>query len=106
MPNNFKIIYKILSILEKAMEYEQFDVNRISYKQLDIPKALWVRIIVMLEENGYIKRIIIGRTLDSPLPYIDVDNIEITLKGLEYLAENSMMKKAKELAKGMIEIVK
>lgn len=102
MPNNFKIIYKILSTLEKAMEYEEFDVNRISYKQLDIPKALWVRIVVLLEENDYIKGITIERTLDSELPYIEIGNIEITLKGLEYLEENSLMKKAKDLAKGMI----
>lgn len=26
MANHFKIIYKILSSLEKAMEYEEFDV--------------------------------------------------------------------------------
>lgn len=50
-------------------------------------------LLVMLVENGYIKGITIERTLDGTLSYIEVENIEITLKGLDYLAENPMMKK-------------
>ena len=37
MANNFKIIYKILSSLEKAMEYEKFDEARISPQALEYP---------------------------------------------------------------------
>ncbi len=33
MANNFKIIYKILSSLEKTMKYEEFDEERISEKE-------------------------------------------------------------------------
>lgn len=49
MPNNFKIIYKILSILEKAMSYDEFDPDRISYQKLDISKALWIGVMMMFE---------------------------------------------------------
>ena len=106
MPNNFKIIYKILSILEKAMSYDEFDLDRISYQKLDISKALWIRIMVMLKENGYIKGVVVTETLDSQLPDVELGNVEITLKGLEYLEENSLMQKAKNLAKGVVDIVK
>ena len=37
MANHFKIIYKILSSLEKAMEYEKFDEARISPQALEYP---------------------------------------------------------------------
>ena len=106
MPNNFKIIYKILSILEKAMSYYEFDPDRISYQKLDISKALWIRIMVMLKEHGYIKGVVVTETLDSQLPDVELGNVEITLKGLEYLEENSLMQKAKNLAKGVVDIVK
>lgn len=51
--DNFKAVYKILSALEKAMDYPEFDIR-------------------------------------------------ITLKGLEYLQENSMMKKVYNAVKGII----
>ncbi|MEG2385118.1 MAG: YjcQ family protein [Erysipelotrichaceae bacterium] len=94
MPNNFKIIYKMLSMLEKAMSYGEFDTDKISYQKLEISKALWIRMMVMLKENAYIKGIIITETLGSQLPDVELGNVEITLKGLEYLEENSLMQKS------------
>jgi len=41
MANHFKIIYKILSSLEKAMEYEKFDEARTSPQALEYPRLLW-----------------------------------------------------------------
>lgn len=84
MSSNFKIIYKILSILEKSMSYDEFDTNKISYQKLDISKALWIRIMVMLKENGYIKGVVVTETLNSQLPDVELGNVEITLKGLVY----------------------
>lgn len=49
MWNNFKNIYKILSILEKSMRYDEFDTNKISYQKLDISKALWIGVMMMFE---------------------------------------------------------
>ena len=34
--DNFKIIYKILKILEQAMDYEEFDYSLISSEQLNV----------------------------------------------------------------------
>ena len=62
--------------------------------------------MVMLKENGYIKGVVVTETLDSQLPDVELGNVEITLKGLEYLEENSLMQKAKNLAKGVVDIVK
>lgn len=62
--------------------------------------------MVMLKENGYIKGVVVTETLDSQLPDVELGNVEITLKGLEYLEENSLMQKAKNLEKGVVDIVK
>lgn len=107
MSENFKLIYKILSKLESMMQFEQIDVDRISHKALNVNYELWERIIIMLFENGYIKNVKIVKYVDEPKEkVIDFSRIEITLKGLEYLEENSTMQKAKKLVKGIIDIMK
>lgn len=37
-------------------------------------------------------------------PKVELTRPEITLKGLEYLEENSMMKKVSKVAKGVIDV--
>ena len=52
--DNFKIIYKILHILEKAMDLEDFDKSCISKERLELTEARWNRIIAMLVAEGYV----------------------------------------------------
>lgn len=104
MSNNFKIIYKILKTLEKAMDYEEPDLIGIGYVALGISETRWKAIIEMLVECGYVKGISVSKSF-SGIEILLV-NPKITLKGLEYLEENSLMAKAKELAKGLIEVAK
>lgn len=53
--DNFKIIYRILKILEKSMDNEQFDDQLITNKALDISDTRWARIMKMMIDNGYIE---------------------------------------------------
>lgn len=39
--DNFTIIYKILKALEQAMDYDEFDVNKISHTRLNITYQRW-----------------------------------------------------------------
>ena len=39
--DNFRIIYKILKELETAMDYDEFDMNRISAEALTISQQRW-----------------------------------------------------------------
>ena len=99
MANNFKIIYKILSSLEKAMEYEEFDEARISPQALGISRPLWEKLIMMLSDSGYITGVVIKQYVDEGYPTVtDCSKIRITL--------NSLMQRAKNLAKGIIDIAK
>ena len=53
--DNFKIIYKILKILEKAMDLEEFDKSSISKERLELSEARWCRIMALIVEEGYVK---------------------------------------------------
>lgn len=103
--DNFKIIYKILKILEQAMDEEDFDKNEISNEALGISQARWEMIIIMLFKEGYIEGVTITNVMGKTRPGIKIKDIRITLKGLEYLEENSLMKKAANLIKGISDII-
>ena len=90
----------------KGYDYDDPDMDFISAKTLGISQQRWNAIIEMLAENGYIKGIEIKASADRTETAISVDNPRITLKGLEYLYENSMMHKMAQAAKGIADIVK
>ena len=102
--DNFKAIYKILTTLEKAMDCPAFDLTQISPERLGVSTERWCRYIEMMEDVGYIKGVVISEDLSGEM-FVDADNIRITLKGLEYLQENSIMHKFYLAAKGIKESV-
>lgn len=102
--DNFSLIYKILSTLEKAMDYPEFDIEQINAKSLKISEERWLRYMEMLSDSGYIKGVEFSTSIAGL--QVDFDEIRITLKGLEYLTENSFMKRAYRAVKGIKEIAK
>lgn len=102
--DNFTIIYKILSALEKALDYDQCNPDMISADHLGITENRWKHYMIMLYEAGYIEGLKASRYIDDSV-LVDVRNIRITLKGLEYLSENTTMKKAFKIAKGVADII-
>ncbi len=104
---NFKIIYKILKHLETMMDYEYTDISAISHERLGITRERWEQILILLQKNGYIDGITSAKTLEDDKPHI-VEPIKpiITLSGLKYLAENSLLKKAGNMLKGIVDTVK
>ena len=70
--DNFSMIYKILSVLEKSMDLEELDTERISAENLRVSPERW---------NKY------------------------TLKGLEYLSENTIMQRMYKVAKGITDLI-
>ena len=103
--DNFSVIYKILKKLEKAMDLDEFSIDDVSAEVLKISESRWAAIIEMLCENGYIAGVTAQRSADGEIK-ISESSLRITLKGLEYLSENSFMRKAANVAKGIIETVK
>lgn len=104
--DNFAIIYRILKVLEKGMDYEVIDVSAISSERLGITRERWEKIIIMIVRSGYVEGVVYDQSFADYGPRI-VEPIQtvITLKGLEYLAENTLMKKAANIAKGIKEVI-
>lgn len=104
--DNFKIIYKILRELEKNMGNEDFNIEIISAGKLKIPFDKWEQILILMQDEGYIKGLILSKDLEQMYRHIaEPIKPQITIKGLEYLADNSFMAKAKEALKMAGEII-
>ena len=104
MADNFKIIYKILSQLEKDMDKPFVDVDVISHEVLCITENRWLNIVEMLCRDGYIIGVTINKDIDGNKNY-NCDNMAITIKGLEFLKNNAFMQKAYKTVKGITEII-
>ena len=102
----FKQIYRILSIRHKAMDLEEWDSELLSPEALSISLPMWSRLMAMLLKEGYITGGAVWESFDVSYPKVKLVRPEITLKGLEYLEENGLMKKAEEMLKEVIHIVK
>lgn len=101
--DNFKAVYKILTALEKAMDLPEFDIEQINHDALGISPERWARYIEMMADVGYVKGVEIHRNVlgETIVKYKDM---RITLKGLEYLQENSIMAKIQKAAQGITEV--
>lgn len=102
--DNFKAVYRILSSLEEQMDKPNIDISKFDNEQLGISKERWIKYLEMMEDVGYIKGCKIYTNMYDETE-CDADNIKITLKGLEYLQENSIMQRIYKTAKGIKEIV-
>lgn len=89
----FRVIYIILKELyEHKKDGTRTPKEDISAERLQINEAYWLSIIAELLENGYITGVKIRET-KTGRAISGLDEIDVTLKGIEYLQENSMMKK-------------
>jgi len=103
---NFSIVYKILKVLDRWKGNEQFDVSLISAQAMKIDYPAWEQIMIELQRNGYIDGIVYSQTMSDSFPHIHEPICpRITLRGMEYLEENNLMKKAEEALKLVGEIV-
>lgn len=104
MNDNFKCIYKILRTLEKAMDYPEFDISQIDHNRLGVSKERWARYLEMMADIGYIKGIKVYCDITGETVVENVD-VRITLKGLEYLTDNSIMQRLYKATKGIKDVM-
>lgn len=102
--DNFKAVYKILSQLEKDMDQEYVSLEKIDASALCVSEQRWIRYIEMMADAGYIKGVRISRDVCGDLN-CDARDVQITLKGLEYLQENSIMQRMYKAVKGIKEVL-
>ena len=83
-----KTIYKILKNFESQLDNEEFKKDYLDYSIYKISELRFMRYLQMLIKNEFIEGITIEQMADKSF-YIKSYNPQITLKGIEYLAENS-----------------
>lgn len=105
----FVIVYQILSYLyQRLKKGEDVDENMLSHdgQLFKVNKKYWAYIIYHLHETrlvegaGFIKM----DGLDIPMA-VQIHDMRITPQGIEYLCENSFMKKAVAFLKEAKEII-
>lgn len=104
MIEDFKIIYSILSTLQTSLDYPKVDVERLSAEYLEINKHRRDHLLEMLIDAGYIKGVQVRRYEDGSY-LLMLNDVQITLKGLEYLEENSILRRVQRELKGIKETI-
>ena len=91
-------IYKMLSVFEKQLDKEVFETELLKPEVWKIPETRFYRYLQMLVESGYITGITV-KAQSGGVFYANLGDPRITLKGIEYLTENSLMQKAFNIIK-------
>lgn len=85
------------------MDFPEFDSELISHEKLGVSEERWNRYIEMMADVGYVKGVEIKQYVTGETA-VDITEMRITLKGLEYLQENSIMRKIYNAARGVKDI--
>lgn len=89
----FKILFLILNELYGCLkEGKRVNLNDISPSVMKIPDAYWLSIVKNACDKGYINGPIFRKT-KAGLIAGGLEEMEITMDGVEYLQENAQMKK-------------
>ena len=96
----FVLVYKLLTILYTTLKNGKV-VTDSELKELSegLPLDYWEYILKSLSEDGYITGVKPISSLSGNS--IQITTLQITPKGIEYLQDNSKMKKAKEVLKNI-----
>ena len=100
------LIYKILNYLyeclKKGIHVDLAEFIRDCNLE-NVSEQYWQSVIEELDQHGYIKGVII-KSIKTQKIVLLKDNFGITLEGVEYLQENSMMSKVKDFLGSSYEI--
>ena len=97
---DFNTIYKILAALKASMDYDEFDSRLISAERLNVSEPRRRELLRMLSQAGYITGIAFTGDV-----MISIGRLRLTLRGLEYIEENSLMKRAYRAAKDIKDLI-
>jgi hypothetical protein len=99
-------MYRILKTLLNYAGRQDFTNELISAKKLGVSYEEWSYIMILLQKSGFIDGVVYTQTLSQRFPEIvDISHVGITISGIEYVEENSTMKKVGELLKEVGEIL-
>ena len=95
----FRLLYQILSFIEKAADQDEFDADAFSEKHFRVTRNEFLNAIEMLVDAKYVKGIELRESVDWRIGMY-VTWPKLTLDGLKYLATDEVMIKEAKNAKG------
>jgi len=103
----FVIAYQVLSYLYGCLKKSKFPADAVlSAEYFSIDGPYWDYIIQNLYQDGYITGVSVTQPLAKINPTVKIrSNIRITPKGIQYLEENSMLQKAKNVIKDIAAMI-
>ncbi len=100
------VVYKILQKLDETLDKNNPDFTDLSPESLVISKERRNYILEMMQDAGLIKGVNFTRGGNNRAPIMAfLDNMKITFKGIEYLAENSSTAKILRAAKEIKDLI-
>ncbi|WP_103110717.1 YjcQ family protein [Brevibacillus reuszeri] len=93
------VIQEILEHLDKSLDDERVDIGPISPENLEISYPRWSRVIQMMLESELIEGFAPVKTLGSTYTSFKAIDPRITLRGIQFLADNSNFSKLYRAAK-------
>lgn len=100
--NDMVLIYRILKIFEASMDADEFDATQIAAEKFKISENRLKKLLIQLVRNGYIEGVHVVSSLESVTPSVRIEpNATITLRGIEYLSENSAISKVANTVKAV-----
>ena len=99
------IAYKILSYLYQQIKNgEQIEPGQISARKLMIEPVYWEYIMNVLRTNGLAEGYEVIRNTNGERSVMKLHRAEITMKGIEYLASDEMIRMVKAEEDGILNI--
>lgn len=102
--DTLQIAYKILYALEHGKDAD-YKGQLISPAKLKVSEDKWLEVVGSLADEGYISGVRICEDVTGNT-CVNISKAKITLKGAEYLQENSAMAKFAKVATDVITIIK
>ena len=96
------LVFKILTYLYKQLKNgDSIDESKISACSLGITDDYWEYVFSHMQTEGLVEGVSLMNVAGRNTPIVKVvgSRIRISPKGIEYLEDNSMMSKARELIK-------
>ena len=100
--NTLETAYKILKNLESDKDVEYMG-TLISPERLNVSDEEWLMVMKNLLEEGYVRGVDINKNVLGQTK-VNIEEARITLKGAQYLHENSAMQKFMRIATNVITI--
>lgn len=91
------LVYVVLSYLYDSLKKgKEIDMELLEPEALDIPYPYWKMIFKNMHKQGLIEGVYVFTDKEGTSVQIEEDELEITPDGIEFLANNSTMRKVKD----------